>query len=135
MKKILLPVSLVFVLVNALLLVFAKKLQAKGVDTDLAIGGNIVLYLATMLSAWLNYQALHTKSAPGMMRNVMGGFMVKFFIIAIAAFIYIIIKKDVNTAGLFVCMGLYFVYTFFSTRNVLKQQPKKEQDAERKTTP
>ena len=125
---------LVFVIVNALALVFAKKLQAKGVDTDMVIGGNIVLFLATIISFWMHYRAMNTKNTSGIIRNVYGGFMAKFFILLIAAFAYISLAKEVNKYGLFVCMGLYFVYTFAGTRNVLKKQTKPTTDGERKTS-
>lgn len=134
MKKAIRPVILVFVIVNALAIVFAKRLEAKGIDSQLVIGGNIVICLATLLSFWMHYKAINTRSTTGIIKNVYGGFMAKFFILLIAAFAYIFLAKEVNKYGLFICMGLYFVYTFAGTRNVLKQQPKTNTDGEGKTT-
>jgi len=48
-------------------------------------------------------------------------FMMKFFVLAIAAFVYIMVaKKNVNTSGLIVCAGLYILYTFFETRALMR---------------
>ena len=45
----------------------------------------------------------------------------KFFVVAIAAFIYIMVtKKNVNKPALFFCMGLYIVYTFFEVSSLLR---------------
>ena len=47
--------------------------------------------------------------------------MIKFFICAIAAFVYIMAaKKNVNKPGLFICMGLYIVYTSLEISSVMK---------------
>jgi len=133
MKKAIRPVILIFVMVNALALVFAKKLDAKGIDSEMVIGGNIVIFLATLVSFWMHHRAMNTKVTSGIIKNVYGGFMAKFFILLIAAFAYIFLAKEVNKYGLFVCMGLYFVYTFAGTRNVLKQTNKPFTDGEGKT--
>jgi hypothetical protein len=52
--------------------------------------------------------------------------MIKFFLIAIAAFVYIMVaKKNLNKPALITCMGLYLVYTFVevsSLQKLLKQK-------------
>lgn len=134
MKKAIRPNLLIFIMVNTLVLVFARKLEAKGIDPELVLGGNIVLFLATLVSFWMHHRAMNTKHAGGIMRNVFGAFIAKFFIILIAAFAYIFLARPVNKYGIFVCMSLYFVYTFAGIRYVLKQQNKPTTDAEGKTS-
>jgi len=53
--------------------------------------------------------------------------MVKMFLTIIAAGIYIAIyKRGLNKGGLFICMGLYLVYTFLEVSiltRMLRQKP------------
>ena len=49
----------------------------------------------------------------------------KFFVLAIAAFVYIaIFKKMISKPALFGCLGLYFLYTFIEMRSVMKMSKK-----------
>lgn len=61
------------------------------------------------------------------MRSAYSSIMFKFFLAAIAAFIYIAVyKKELNKAGLFICMGLYLAYTFLEVSvltRILRQKP------------
>ena len=50
-----------------------------------------------------------------------GSFMIKFFLIAIVAFVYIMVaRKNVNKPGLIVCGLLYIVYTVLETGALMK---------------
>ena len=65
------------------------------------------------------------QNTQGFLRLVYGAFLLKFFVLAIVAFIYIaVFKKVINKPGLFGCFGLYFIYTFIEMRSVLKLSKK-----------
>lgn len=133
MKKTFRPVLILFVLVNALTLAFGKKLQAKGIDNEIIIWGNLIIFIATMASGYLYTKAIATKNPQAIMRGVYGGFMLKFFLLLTAAIIYIATAKPVNKGALFFCMGLYLLYHFLGINNVLKQK-KTTADGEGKTS-
>ncbi|MES2777815.1 MAG: hypothetical protein V4722_26785 [Bacteroidota bacterium] len=133
MKKAYRPVLILFVIVNALAIALGKKLQANGIDNEVIIWGNLVIFIATMASAWLYMRATQTKNAQAIMRGVYGGFMLKFFVLLAAALFYIVVAKPINKPALFFCMGLYLVYHFLSTTTVLKQK-KPTVDGEGKTS-
>lgn len=93
----------------------------KNIDQEVLIIGNLVLFIVTLLTFLLTYRSLKSKNPNAFVRAMYGGFMIKFFVVAIAAFIYIMItKKNVNKPALFSCMGLYIVYTFFEVTALLR---------------
>lgn len=121
------PIVLLFVILNALFLVFRKRLAALGVDSDVLIAGNLILFLITTGSFFIAIRGLQNKNPNVFMRSVYGSIMFRLFLCAIVALVYIFVnKKDVNKPALFICMGLYFVYTFMEVSaltRALRQKP------------
>jgi len=117
---------LIFIFLNAFFLVGKNWLAKKGIDQEVLIAGNLILFTVTLITFLLTYRSLKAKNPNVFVRAMYGGFIIKFFAVAIAAFIYIMItKKNVNKPALFACMGLYIVYTFFEVSSlfrVLKQK-------------
>jgi hypothetical protein len=112
---------LVFVLLNVFFLTGKDWLLKKGIDQDVLIIGNLILFIVTLVTFLITYRSLKAKNPNVFVRAMYGGFIIKFFIIAIAAFAYIMsTKKQVNKPALFACMGLYIVYTFFEVRSLFR---------------
>jgi hypothetical protein len=125
-RKIFLPLSLLFILLNGFFLAGKSLLDKYGIDQNVLIGGNLILFAATALSFYVSQRSLSSKNPNASVRSLYGSFMIKFFVIAIAAFAYIMaVKKNVNKPALLICMGLYIVYTFVevsSLQKLLKQK-------------
>jgi uncharacterized membrane protein len=99
----------------------------KGIDHEVLIGGNCVLFLATGLSFFVYLRSLKSASAGASVRGMYGSFMIKFFLCLIGAFIYIILaKKNLNKPALIICMGLYIVYTFLEVSALQKLLKRKK---------
>jgi cadmium resistance protein CadD (predicted permease) len=126
MKRSLGPLVLVFVIINALALVFAKRLQAKNIDSDVIIMGNLVLFLASAASVYIYTRSSKSKGQ-AVVRNIYGGFMLKFFVLIIAAMLYFFFADEINTAAVFVCLGLYLVYSIIGTRQSVRQTTSNKQ--------
>ena len=120
MKRSLGPLVIVFVIVNFLALVFAKKLQAKNIDSDVIIMGNLVLFLASAASVYI-YTRSQKAKGHAVVRNIYGGFMLKFFVLIIAAMLYFFFADEINKGAIFVCLGLYLVYNIIGTRQSIRQ--------------
>lgn len=120
------PLLLLFIFLNAFFLSTKNFLGKQGIDHEVLIGGNLILFIATALSFYISQRSLSSANPRSSVGSLYGSFMAKFFIIAIAAFIYIMAaKKDLNKPALFLCMGLYLVYTFVevaSLQKLLKQK-------------
>jgi hypothetical protein len=115
------PLILVFILLNAFFIAGKNMLARWGVDQSVLIVGNLVLFAVTFSSFLLTRRALTSSNPHAFMRAMYGSFMIKFFVCAAAAFIYIMsVKKNVNKPALFACMGLYLVYTAIEISSLTK---------------
>jgi len=115
------PIILLFIILNALIIVFRRSLTSEGFNVDMLIIGNIVLFGITMLSFFLLSKGMKASTTPAFLRSVYGSFMAKFFIVAITVFGYAFFAKtNLNKPGLFTLMFLYLVYTFLEIKTLLK---------------
>lgn len=125
-RKPWIPLLLLFIFLNSFFLLGKSFLNKQGVDHLVLIGGNLILFIATALSFYISQRSLVSTNPRSSVGSLYGSFMAKFFIIAIAAFVYIMVaKKGLNKPALFICMGLYLVYTFVevsSLQKLLKQK-------------
>lgn len=120
------PVVLLFVLLNGFFIVGKNWLVNKGVDHEVLIVGNLILFVATALSLFIYQRSLKSPNPQASVRGMFGSFIVKFFLCLIAAFVYIMVeKKNVNKPALIICMGLYIIYTIAEVsalQKILKQK-------------
>ncbi len=115
------PIVLLFIVLNAIIIVFRRSLTSEGFFVDFLIIGNIILFAMTLLSFFLLYRGLKATSTPAFLRSVYGSFMVKFFIVLVAVFGYAFMNKgNLNKHSLFTLMFLYLVYTFLEIKTLMK---------------
>jgi hypothetical protein len=115
--------SLVFLFIGLAVLFFALSyLYAKSnIDFRVLQIGNLLLFAVGLASVFMSMKAMEHKNVQVFLRLVYGSFMMKFFLLALCAFIYIMLnRKDINKPGLFGCFALYFIYTFVEIRTVMK---------------
>jgi hypothetical protein len=116
-----LSLVLVFALLNCGFIAMENWLTGKRVDTDVLILGNLILFVATLLSFFVYLRSLKTASSGAALRGMYGSFMIKFFICLIAAVVYLMAyKKNVNKPALIICMGLYIIYTVIEVATLQK---------------
>jgi hypothetical protein len=115
------PIILLFIILNAFIIVFRRSLTSEGFSVDMLIIGNIILFGITLLSFILLSRGMKASSTPAFLRSIYGSFMIKFFIVAVSVFGYAFFAKaDLNKPGLFTLMFLYLVYTFFEIKTLMK---------------
>ena len=129
-RKLWLPIVLLFVFLNSIFVLGKSFLTQHGIDHLVLIGGNLVLFIASALSFYISHKSITSKNPNSSIRSLYGSFMIKFFLIAIAAFVYImVVKKNVNKPALVICMGLYLVYSFVEVASLQKLLKQKKQDS------
>jgi hypothetical protein len=119
--------QIIFLFLILSLVFFALRyfLPVTTVNFNTLLYGNLLLFIVGWISIRMSSRAVQHKNVQVFLRLVYGSFIMKFFVLAVAAFIYIsIFKKDVNKPALFGCFGLYILYTFIEVRSVLKQSKK-----------
>jgi len=125
----LLPLVIVFILLNGFFFGGKNFLERNGFDQSVLIIGNGILFLATLLSFFFARRGLTSHNAQAFVRSVYLSIMAKLFVCLIAALIYIaLFRKGLNKPALFACMGLYLVYTFIEV-SVLTKLLKEKKNA------
>ncbi len=115
------PILLVFISVSSSSVVFSRALKQWGIDQSMLIIGNIILFIATVVSFFLHRKAMVAGNTQVFLRNVYSGMLFRFFLCLIASFIYIYKEGNaVNVPGLFALLFLYMVYTFMEIAILLK---------------
>ena len=120
------PAIMIFLILNSGFLALMKKLEEWGFDYTVLVVGNLLVFGICFLSYWMAIRGLTTKNTHAFFRWVYGSVMIKLFLLAGVAFVYIMMnKKEVNQPGLFFCMGLYVVYTFIEVSALMKVNKQK----------
>ena len=121
-----LPAIIIFLVLNSLFLTLMKKLESWGFDYSVLVFGNLIVFGISFLSYWMAMKGLTTKNNHAFFRWVYGSVMLKLFLLAGVAFVYIMMsQKEVNKPGLFFCMGLYIIYTFIEVSALMKVNKQK----------
>lgn len=106
------PMIVLFVVLNAFFIAGKNMLARWGVDQSVVIAGNLILFTVSLASFLLTRRSLASANPSAFVRAIYGSFIIKFFVCAVAAFVYIMaVKKQVSKPALITCMGLYIVYT------------------------
>lgn len=115
------PVVFFFIALNGFFIAGKNMLAKWGIDQDVVIIGNLLLFLITLISFVLGLRGLKNPNPHAFVRSVYTSMMLKLFLCVIAAFIYISMYRDnLNKPALFTCMGLYLVYTFMEVSVLMK---------------
>jgi len=114
--------TVAFVVVAVLVLVFRHYLQLHNIDWQVLMGGNLFIYVITAISMSLLSSGMKAKNTHAFLTKAYSGILLKLFACAGAAFAYILwAGNNLNKGALFICMMLYLVYTFIENRVVLMQ--------------
>jgi len=120
-RKLYVPVMLVFIVVNGFLLAGNKLLQNMGINQPVAIIGNLILFIATMLSLFLYQRAMTHASTQGFLRNAYSGLLVKLVICLASVAVYAAVEKsNLNRQGIFACVLFYFIYSLIEMRSLMR---------------
>ena len=124
-NKALISVIYFFLIITGLLIAFQFLIPGRAVNYRVVHIGNLLLFIVGLFSVQMTVRALTDKNTQVFLRMMYGSFLLKFFVFAIAAFIYInAFKKDLNKPALFACLALYILYTIVEVRAALKQSKK-----------
>ena len=120
------PAIILFLVLNAGFLALMKRLEDRGLDYSVLVVGNLLVFGICLLSYWMAVRGLTTRNSHAFFRWVYGSIMIKLFLLAGVAFVYIMVnKKEVNKPALFFCMGLYIIYTFIEVSGLMKVNKQK----------
>ena len=126
-NKSITPLVIAFLVIGAGILVFRNYLQEHNVDWQVLSGGNLLVYLITVVSMHLLSKGLNAENTHAFLRNAYSGILLKLFACAGVAFAYILLAGDnLNKKALFLSMMLYLVYSFIEIKVILAQTKQKK---------
>ncbi|MBM3412292.1 MAG: hypothetical protein FJY19_02805 [Bacteroidetes bacterium] len=123
--KVLNKTSLVFIWMllgcSAILLLSGSWLKMHQVDVSLIWATNLLLFFVAIFSANLIEKSFADPNPQASIRAVMLSFIIKFFVLAIAAFIYLYAKRQsLNLPALFGAALLYVLYAGVEVKLLLR---------------
>ncbi len=125
-----LPLIFIFVFVNALCVIFNNKLDEWHINHFVVQAANLLLFLLMFGSAYLHIKAFYKPNPHAFLRSVLGATVLKLFVIAGAAFIYLLVAGE-NKSIYAVLSGLvlYIVYTVVEMRGIIKMNKQENNGA------
>lgn len=118
------PLAILFALIAGSLFLLQSYILRWGADVRVLHLANILLFAVACISAFWMSASMQRSGATALLKALYGGFMIRFFVLAGAAFIYILsVRKQVNLPGLIGAAIFYLLYLFVeirSLRTVLK---------------
>src|SRR5262249_32890087 len=96
-RRPLLPILIFFIVLNAFFLRGRNLLERFGFDQSVLIIGNLVLFVATLVSFFFAKRGLRAQNPQAFVRSVYLSIMVKLIICVIVAVVYIFLsRKNLN---------------------------------------
>lgn len=124
--KPILPLLLLFVLLNAFFLTAKSFLEKNGVDREVLIVANILFFLISLIAFFMQRKALQKTNPHAFVRSVMGGMLIKMTVVIIAVVIYAVLSGGAyNKPAVFIGLFLYLVYLTIEVGIVMKLNKKK----------
>lgn len=92
-----------------------------GVQLSVLHGAHLILWVVTLFTYRMAARSFSNPNPQVSVRALMGGMLIKFLVIALAAFIYIIfVRKQVNLPALVGAALMYVIYTVLETNWLLR---------------
>jgi hypothetical protein len=121
---------ILFVLLNLFFLLGRNWLQEKGFNTDVLVIANAFLVLLIVFSFIITRKSLEARNPNVFLRAIYGSFIIKFFAIALLAFVYIVVvsREKVNKPAVIASLGMYVLYTALEVRALMQLLKKPKDD-------
>jgi Ni/Fe-hydrogenase subunit HybB-like protein len=115
------PLWIVFVLVTGMLALSWKLLPAKNINPWVVFTANALLLGVSLLNIAYHRASLKKKNPQAVLRSVMASTMVKLFVLAALAMIYLLAAgSNRSVYAVILSMGLYIIYSWMETKILLQ---------------
>jgi hypothetical protein len=125
-NKQIFPLILVFIFVNTFLLTARGFFEKNGIDRDVLIIANTLLFLTNFVAFFLQGKALQNKNPNVFVRSMMAGMMIKMLVLLGAFLMYIMaFGKQVNKPAIYISLFLYLLYLAVEVMLLMKLNKQK----------
>lgn len=106
------PILILFIVLNAGIAVSRSLLDKYKVDSQVLIWGNLVLFVATLVSFFFYFRSISQQQGYGFLNQIYMGIFAKMMLCLLSAFLYIYLAgKTANKPAVIICLVLYLIYT------------------------
>lgn len=124
--KRLLPLTLMFIVLTALLLIFRSTLEEAGFNTGFVLIANAILFVLSTIAFRIQMRYIKSPNPHAFVRSVYSSVVMKMLLILAALFIFIVaMNGEINKQAIFVTMGIYVLYSSLEVFQLMKLVRKK----------
>ena len=124
--KMLLPLLLIFISVNAFILLTPALWLKYHIDQDVIIYANLIFLLTGILVFFIQKKALTNSNPNVFIRSIMSGMLIKMFTTVIAVFTYVMLAgKGFDKKAVFISLFLYLIYLAAEVIAISQQNKKR----------
>lgn len=119
--KEVLPLIVLFIILNGCLLSSKTLLMKWGIDREVLLAANFLFFLISFIAFLMQQSGLKNKNPNVFIRRVMGSMMLRMFMVLIALGIYIFVAgKMVNKPAIYISLVFYMLYMFAEVMIIMK---------------
>lgn len=124
-SRLLFPLAIIFFLTNIAVFLLGPLLKSLLIEPGILLGANVLFFLLSLLSFFIQQKGLQNKNPHVFVRSVMTGMLIKMVICIIAVIGYVYFSGDnFNKRGIFLALFLYLVYLPVEVFAVMKLNKK-----------
>ena len=110
-KKILLPLIIVFAIINIFIFTSKTLLAKFDTDTNVLVAANLFFLVLAFLVFIMQQKALKNTNPNVFIRSIIGGTMIKMFSTVIAVLVYVLSVGNLySKSALFLSLFMYLIY-------------------------
>ncbi len=114
------PLAFIYTITTGLFIAFGSVLDSYTINHTVLISANTLLFIISLIIVAMNKKAIKNSNPHVFSRSVMGGTVLKLFVLGIAAVLYLLIAGNNRSVyAIFVSMLLYIPYTIMEVKIAL----------------
>lgn len=128
-RRLFLPLIILFAVLNGFFITGKTWLTKYGISQDVLLLGNLILFVVSVVSLYFLVTGFLHRNVQVFFRSVYGSLMIKMFVCAAAVVVYALANRNTfNKPALYICMALYFVYSFIEVRMIFRLLKQKKNE-------
>lgn len=120
-RKQILPLLFIFIFLNTVFLTMPAFFERYGIDRDVLIIANALLFLTNFIAFFLQRKALQNSNPNVFVRSMMASMLIKMVVLLGAFLAYVVLLgKAVNKPAIYISIFLYLLYLAVEVALVMK---------------
>lgn len=119
--RLLMPIVGLFIAISSFVSLSGDFLIQHNIDKKVLLTGNVILFIISILSIFIQSKGFRTNNPNAFVRTVMAGMMTKMLICVAAVLAYVLMSGNTyNKRGLFIVLFFYLLYLALEVAVLMK---------------